>query len=148
MPAGDLITVDGEYELNGLLMGSGSVLIGVTGVEGWETEVVKGDVTEYDLAPGAVAGWQDAASKLVTVPLLIVEGTEADARDTLADVRAAWRGQGFTDSELHRQEAGVHEYLTGVPRGCVPVMTAVKQGVIPVLCTFLALDPDETVVSS
>lgn len=148
MPAGDLIVADDQYELNDLLMGSGSILIGDQGVEGWEAEVVKGDVAEMDTADGAVSGWQAAASKLVTVPLVIVADDETGARAALADVRAAWRGQGFTTPELHRQVDGVHEYLTGIPKGCSPVMSAVKQGVIPVLCTFLALDPDEVVTSS
>ncbi len=121
MPAGDLLSGDDQYEVNGLLMGSGGV------------------------SAGAVAGWQGAASKPISVPLLILEANESDARAVLATVRAAWAGAP-TAVQLWRQVDGVQSYLEGRTMGCVPDMRFVGTGTVPVLCTFLALDPTEVVV--
>ena len=64
----------------------------------------------------------------------------------LDDVRTAWRGSPV-DTELHRQVAGVKSYLTGRTLGCVPDMRTVQSGVVAVMCSFLALDPDEVETS-
>jgi hypothetical protein len=148
VPAGDLIDADDQYEVNAFLMGKANVLMGEAAVEGWDTVTVKGAEVERDLGDGSVAGGDYVTSLTITVPILIVEDTEAEARDTLALAKAAWSPQGWTDVELHRQVAGVHEYVVGRVKGLVPVMQYVAAGVIPALCTFRANDPTVTVASS
>ena len=73
---------------------------------------------------------------------------ETEARTTLAVLTAAWKAGGYVDVELHRQVAGIHEYLTGRARGIQPVMSFVADGVIPGICTFRGLDPEIMVASS
>ena len=148
MAAGDLIVADDQYEVNAFLMGAAPVLMGETAVEGWDTITVKGVEVDLDLGDGSVAGSDFLASLTILVPILIIEDTEAEARDTLELAKAAWSPQGGVDVELHRQVAGIHEKVTGRVKGITPVMQYVTAGVIPALCTFRANDPTITVVSS
>jgi hypothetical protein len=148
MAAGDLIVADDQYEVNAFLMGAAPVLMGETAVEGWDTITVKGSEVDLDLGDGSVAGSDYRGSLTITLPIVILEDTEAEARDTLELAKAAWSPQGGVDVELHRQVAGIHEKVTGRVKGITPVMQYVTAGVIPALCTFRANDPTITVVSS
>lgn len=141
MPAGDLITKDDQYEVNGFLIGDDTVHLGEAGVTGWDDEASDSSDAGRDLADGASSGFDSAGPLDIRVPALIVAVDEAAARAELKLLKAAWRSGGYTDVELHRQVAGSHEYVVGRTRGCTPVMTMVRDGMIPVLCHFFANDP-------
>lgn len=143
MAAGDLITSDGQYEVNGLLMGDATIHIDQAGVTGWDDVAVAASDTNRDLSPGASSGYDSEEARMVRVPLLIVADDEAAARAELRLVQTAWTAGGFTDVQLHRQVAGQREYLVGRTRGCAPVLTrgGLASGLIPVLCSFFANDP-------
>lgn len=148
MAAGDLLNGDNQYELNGTVIGQGDVRLGDSGCEGWEAESVGANDADLDLGDGGVAGFDARRPKEVTVPFVIDCDDETEARTTLAVLTAAWKAGGYVDVELHRQVAGIHEYLTGRARGIQPVMSFVADGVIPGICTFQGLDPEIMVASS
>ncbi len=145
MAAGDGVVGDDQYQLDtGTVIGlSSSLLLGGEGVTGWDDAVVLDHDTDNDLAAGASGGSDTDGARVVALSAIIDEDTEADARAALRALRAEWRASGRTDLELHRQVAGVHEYLVGRPRGLTASVTqAVKVGIIPVLCMFRVLDPE------
>ena len=141
MAAGDYITADDQYEVNGHLIGDSTVHLGESGVTGWDDQTVSASDRDRDLGAGASSGFDSAGSLDIKVPVLIVAVDEAAARAELALLKAAWKAGGFTDVQLHRRVAGVREYVVGRTRGCTPVMTMVRDGMIPVLCHFFANDP-------
>lgn len=141
MPAGDLITDDDQYEVNGYLIGDATAQLGETGVTGWDDAPVNASDVDRSMADGASSGFDSSGPLDIKVPVLIVADNQAAARAELALLKAAWRAGGFTDVQLHRQVAGVHEYVVGRTRGCIPIMTMVRDGMIPVLCSFFANDP-------
>lgn len=141
MPTGDLITGDDQYEVNAFLIGDATVHLGESGVTGWDDEGADASDAGRDLADGASSGFDSAAPLDIKIPVLIVAADEAAARAELAALKAAWRAGGFDDVQLHRQVAGVREYVVGRTRGCTPIMTMVRDGMIPVLCHFFANDP-------
>lgn len=141
MPAGDLITKDDQYEVNGFLIGDATVHLGESGVSGWDDEAADASDASMTMADGSASGFDTASALDIKVPALIVADDEAAARAELALLKAAWRTGGYSDVELHRQVAGLHEYVVGRTRGCTPIMTMVRDGMIPVLCHFFANDP-------
>lgn len=135
----DLITGDDQYQLGSLLMGSAGLMIGQPGVSGWEGLSVSGPSTRLDMADGEIIGADTAGALTVTIPLVVIRDTEAQARSDLAGVLAAWKPPAPSvaqDMTLHRQVAGVVEYVVGRSRGCAVEMRHVKSGVVPVLCSF------------
>ena len=143
MAAGDMITDDYQFEVDGVLYGAGAGIWGNdevpwTGFIGSEVRDQDTDLTQAD---GGVAATDTNPAKALTMPISTAQArlTEAEAFAAARALEVAWSaGQ---DKELHFQLGGVHEHYEGRTRGCVIDLTYVAQGVVRALVKFKANDP-------
>lgn len=150
MPAGDMITDDYQFEVDGVLYGAGAGTwdndeMPWTGFFGSD---VRDQDTELDLVDGGVAATDTNPSKVLTMPISTARTrlTEAEAFAAARALEVAWSAD--EDTELHFQLGGVHEVFEGRKRGATIDLTYVTQGVVRALVKFKANDPTRTTVGS
>lgn len=107
------------------------------------------DITTDDIvrprADGVAFGVDYRSGRTISFDLGINGTDEADARDTLATLTAAWRGDAVRSTagvlaELHVQYAGRERIVYGRPRRWSAVEEEAAQGWITVLCDFATTD--------
>lgn len=150
MPAGDLITADYQFELDGVLYGAGASTwdndeMPWTGFFGLE---VRDQDTELNLVDGGVAASDTNPSRVVTMPISTARAllTPEEAFAAADALEVAWSADG--DKELHFQLGGSHQYLLGRARGASIDVSLVAQGVVRALVKFKANDPTKQAVGS
>lgn len=147
MAAGDLITLDWQLELRGLLMGAGTPWR--TDQPGWgglgHPGVQTADV-DLDQAAGVYPGRDYLAARTLTFPLLW-RGTPAEVMDGLTTLLAAWQPSLATDLPLHAQTPGWGRWMvTGRPRGLAEDLSRARVGIGRALATFFCPDPAITFI--
>lgn len=144
MPAGDLITLDYQVELRGLLMGKGTT-IGIGPVpqmiEGLGVSAPKTADLEYTDADGAYGGKDRRDGRVVTVPLVIRETTAALAMTRLDNLNIAWDVSIVNIPLYFRLPGWGKRYVNGRPRGLNADLGGVQWGAIEAIGTFYCPTP-------
>jgi hypothetical protein len=148
VPAGDLITLDYQVELRGLLMGKGTTFgIGPVPqmIEGLGTPRPKTADLDYTDADGAYGGKDRRDVRVVTVPLVIRETTSALAMTRLDELNDAW-DVSIVDIPLYVRLPGWGKFhVNGRPRGLTADLGGVQWGAIEAMGTFYCPTPTITV---
>lgn len=138
--AGELITQSGQWELNGLLMGEGTVYRILRGSTPHAFPDLRFSDLDRPSRPGLFAGDDLPGGRRVPLTIGIRSPSRAAARDALQDLQAAW-GPGSVDVPLvWRDDLGTFRYV-GRPRMADPDESKVAAGVVDVACRFLATFP-------
>lgn len=144
MAAGDLITLDYQFEVNGLLFGPDTDIgidRGAGGVGGLFDATAKSQDTDLSHAPGAVGGRDYADVRVVTFALSVRRPTAALSMTTAMSVVEAFN-PASADVELHGQWPGLGRfYLLGRTRGVQVNTSRIAQRDVRMLATFVAQDP-------
>lgn len=144
MAAGDLITADWQWELDGLLFGPGTDITIRRNVRGSLAGLgaLRPDNQDVDLAhaDGVFAGTDHKPLRLITWALQIVKDTEAAAINRAFEVAAVF--DATSDKELHGQLPGKGRiYLTGRPNGAEMDLRQTVLGIVELFAEFRATDP-------
>lgn len=144
MPAGDLISLDRQIELETTLMGTGTdfIIDGDAGaVSGLFAYLTKMAETEYAHADGSFVGDVHEAARDVTAALLATGTTAALAGTALATMRSVW-AKSSTDQQLWFQVDGIGKgYVVGRAQGLTPDESWFGTDTIPLLARFRITDP-------
>jgi hypothetical protein len=145
MPAGDLITQDGQIELLATLMGDGTLFKidrlrgGVRGFRGGEMSLTE---TEYAHAPGSFVGQTRRPARTVTVALNIKGTTVAATSANVDAMDALWNTELSDPVPLYVRLPGMTKsYVSGVPAGIVIEEDQVVFKHVPALASFRVTDP-------
>lgn len=145
MPAGDLLTHNGQLELRSVLMGYGTdYKIDEPGIGGLGAAPVKTRQVSFDAASGDYAATDLSAVRIITVPVIILGDNPDDAVDLLDALDTAWAVG--DDVELHGRMAGWdHWKVTGRSRPTgSPDLSLLEQNTIKALYEFHCLNPAVT----
>ena len=144
MPAGDLVTLNRQLELEATLMGTGSdfPIDGEAGaVSGLFTYLTKMAETDYAHADGSFVGDVFEGPRSVTAALLATGTTAALAGTALATMRTTW-AKSSTDQQLWFQVDGIGKgYVVGRAQGITPDESWFGTDTIPLLARFRITDP-------
>lgn len=136
MPAGDLVTVAGKYELRATLLGRGSDLEASrrAPIGGLGATPVKSHDLELTAATGSYGGEDVGGVRVITLPLRA--RTEVALRALINDTTGIWR-RSSTDLQLFMWVPLFGKfYVWGRPRGADVDTDGVTFGFAEVLCTF------------
>lgn len=139
--AGELLTLEWQVELDGMLLGAGTdVLIAEEGIGGLGVPAPKTSDVELAHADGAWLGTDLGGTRVVTVPFFIA-ATPHYAAQLFDELAALWAPKTAT-SELHMLLPGFgHLWVRGRPRGLVDDLSRLRSGVVTALGTFFCGDP-------
>ena len=142
MAAGDLITVDGQVEIRGLLLGAGTdyPLVG-RGPEWWSKPTVRAGDIARPASDGALAtlDLSDAATVVLTVAILADDPADFAAKRTA--LATAWR-TASTDVDLVFRWGGVKQLRRGRTRNMAVSAELVGVGdTAEAALQFVATDP-------
>jgi hypothetical protein len=146
MPApGSLITVDYQVELQGVLMGAlTKINLAPPGIKGLAVFTPKSADVALDLADGSYSAPEFQASRIITVPMVILGDTPADAMSILSGLNVAWSPVA-ADVPIYMQLPGFGKFhALGRPRGLDEHLEHLRAGVIDVLGTFFCPNPTVT----
>jgi hypothetical protein len=146
MPAGDLVTVDFQWELRTALMGAGTNvrahrrkggIVGLLDAPGGAAE------SEYAHADGAFIGEVRRPPRTATFNLVIDDVSPAVAGALLAQQEAVWAATGVAEEPLHFQLPGYGKrYVNGWPLGTLDVDTTdLVFGVVTFAALFRITNP-------
>lgn len=94
---------------------------------------------------GGYAGADLKASRIITIPYLVIGTSASNTMDNFETLAAAWEPVS-ADVELELYLPGKHFTVDGRPRGLLEDLSLLHQWVVPCLGTFVALDPTLTAV--
>lgn len=144
MAAGDLVVADWQLELRTLLHGPASLYIvdrDRGAYKGLGVPPVKAKSVPLDGADGSYGAPEFLSSRVITAAFIIKASTPAAAMNALTAINTAWASS-TTDIPLYLRLPGWGKFhVNGRPRGVDEDISRAALGIIPLLCTFEALNP-------
>lgn len=144
MAAGDLVVADYQLELRALLMGATTIYeVDIAGLKGLGSPAAKTADTPLDGRDGSIGAPDFLDVRVITIPVVILGATPADAFDGLAALNTAFAPTADgVDLPLYFQVPGWGKvFVNGRPRSLEDDTSQAKNSVIKALGRFDALDP-------
>jgi hypothetical protein len=138
MAAGDSITTNGQWELNGLLMGQGTSYL-VEDFQMWVAPDIRPGETVRAQSHGAFPGTDWLGTRLVSAIVNITPSTQTAEIAAMQTLAGAWQppADGATVPLVWQVGDGVKYRLNGKPR----LASTAFEYWMPTECRFVATDP-------
>lgn len=138
--AGELITQSGQWELNGLLMGEGTVYRVLRSSTPHAFPEMRVDDVDRSGRAGMIAGQDLPGGRRVPLTIGVRCSSRSLARSALQLLQSAWSPGPVDVALVWRDDMGTFRY-TGRPRLADPDESMVAAGAVDVSCRFLATYP-------
>jgi hypothetical protein len=143
MAAGDLITADGQIEMRGLLIGSGTdFLISDDGIDGFGTTDLRTSDVARPQAHGLFQQRTWLGQRDIDFEILVVGDTQAEVLTNLQTLGEAFAPASSTEAEALALRVGGSVFLAyGRPDKTAADVSLIQSGLAKVKTRFVATDP-------